>query len=109
MIAAAVDADYDDVREAIETLAALDALDIDDPAGLGAQFRIVGKMLDAEYLTGESVNAMLDEQLDAALARHLIIRRPGNRILSAKRNGRDDIWHSHQRPGSGSALPAARR
>ena len=83
MIAAAVEADYDDVREAIDTLAALDALDIDDPAGLGAQFRIVGRMLDAEYLTGESVNAMLDEQLDPALARHLIIRRPGNRVLSA--------------------------
>ena len=83
MIAAAVEADYDDVVEAIETLAALDALDIDDPAGLGAQFRIVGRMLDAEYLSGESVNAMLDEQLDPALARHLIIRRPGNRVLSA--------------------------
>ena len=87
MIVAAVDADYDDVREAIETLAALDALDIDDPAGLGAQFRIVGKMLDADYLSGESVNAMLDEQLDAALAGHLIIRRPGNRVLSASDMG----------------------
>ena len=82
-IVAIVDADYDDVREAIETLAALDDLAIDDPAALGAQFRILGKMLDDEYLTGESVNVMLAEQLDIALRRHLVIRRPGNRVLNA--------------------------
>ncbi len=82
-IEAIVAADFDDAREAIETLAALDALGIDDPAALGAQFRIVGKMYDAEYLAGESVNAALDDQLDAALRRHLVIRRPGNRVLSA--------------------------
>ncbi|MCY4020829.1 MAG: ABC transporter permease [Chloroflexi bacterium] len=82
-IVAIVESDYDDAREAIETLARLDELRIDDPAGLGAQFRIVGKMLDAEYLTGESVNAMLADQLDPALRQHLVIRRPGNRVLSA--------------------------
>ena len=76
-------ADYDDAREAIETLAALDALGIDDPAALGSQFRIVGRMYDAGYLAGESVNAALDEQLDAALRQHLVIRRPGNRVLNA--------------------------
>lgn len=86
-IAAIVESDYDDAREAIETLARLDELGIDDPAGLGAQFRIVGKMLDAEYLSGESVNLMLAEQLDAALRRNLIIRRPGNRVLSADEQG----------------------
>ena len=80
---AIVEADYDDVREAIETLATLDALGIEDPAALGSQFRIVGHMYDAEYLTGESVNAALDEQLDAALRQHLVIRRPGNRVLNA--------------------------
>ena len=83
VIAAIVESDYDDAREAIETLAKLDELRIDDPAALGAQFRIVGKMLDAEYLTGESVNVMLAEQLDAALRQNLVIRRPGNRVLSA--------------------------
>ncbi len=83
VIAAIVESDYDDAREAIETLARLDELRIDDPAALGAQFRIVGKMLDAEYLTGESVNVMLAEQLDAALRQNLVIRRPGNRVLSA--------------------------
>ena len=82
-IVAIVESDYDDAREAIETLARLDELGIDDPAALGAQFRIVGKMLDADYLTGESVNAMLADQLDPALRRHLVIRRPGNRVLSA--------------------------
>ncbi|MCY3979848.1 MAG: ABC transporter permease [Chloroflexi bacterium] len=83
MIQAIVASDYEDAREAIETLAALDALDIKDPAALGAQFRIVGRMYDAEYLTGSSVNAALDEQLDDALRQHLVIRRPGNRVLTA--------------------------
>ena len=83
MLAAIVVADFEDVEEAIETLAVLDALGIEDPAGLGAQFRIVGRMYEAGYLTGESVNAALAEQLDAALRQHLVIRRPGNRVLSA--------------------------
>ena len=82
-IQAIVAADYEDAREAIETLAALDALGIEDPAALGAQFRIVGRMYESEYLSGDSVNAALDEQLDAALRRHLVIRRPGNRVLNA--------------------------
>ena len=82
-IQAIVAADYEDAREAIETLAALDALGIEDPAALGAQFRIVGRMYESEYLSGESVNTALDEQLDAALRRHLVIRRPGNRVLNA--------------------------
>ena len=83
MIQAIVASDYEDAREAIETLAALDALDIDDPAALGAQFRIVGRMYEAEYLTGSSVNAALNAQLDDALRQHLVIRRPGNRVLTA--------------------------
>ncbi len=82
-LAAIVAADYDDVEEAIESLATLDALGIEDPAALGAQFRIVGRMYEAGYLTGDSVNAALDQQLDAALEQHLVIRRPGNRVLSA--------------------------
>ncbi|MCY3834244.1 MAG: hypothetical protein OXG85_14625 [Chloroflexi bacterium] len=79
--------DYDDAREAIETLAALDALGIDDPAALGAQFRVIGRMYEAGYLSGASVNAALAEQLDEALRRHLVIRRPGNRVLYADELG----------------------
>ncbi len=82
-IVAIVAADYEDVREAIETLALLDALGIEDAAGLGAQFRIIGEMYDSGYLSGESVNAALAEQLDDALNQHLVIRRPGNRVLDA--------------------------
>lgn len=78
-----VRSDYEDAREAIETLAALDALGIEDPAALGAQFRIVGSMYESEYLSGASVNAALDQQLDPALRQHLVIRRPGNRVLNA--------------------------
>ena len=83
MLEAIVAADFGDVEEAIETLATLDALGIGDPAALGAQFRIVGRMYESEYLTGASVNAALDDQLDAALQQHLVIRRPGNRVLNA--------------------------
>jgi len=82
-----VAADYEDAREAIDTLAALDALGIADPAALGAQFRIVGRMYEAGYLSGASVNTALAEQLDAALRRHLVIRRPGNRVLNADELG----------------------
>jgi len=77
-----VAADYGDVEEAIETLAFLDELGIDDPEALGSQFRIIGEMYDAEYLSGESVNAQLQGDLNAALTQHLIIRRPGNRVLN---------------------------
>ncbi|MCY4465046.1 MAG: hypothetical protein OXE46_05885 [Chloroflexi bacterium] len=83
LLAQIVAADFDDVTEAIDTLAALDALGIDEPAALGAQFRIVGRMYDAGYLSGDSVNAALDSQLDSALAQHLVIRRPSNRVLNA--------------------------
>ena len=96
MLAQIVVADFDDVVEAIETLATLDALGIDEPAALGAQFRIVGRMYDAGYLSGDSVNATLDSQLDAALAQHLVIRRPGNRVLNADDMGSADSRHSEK-------------
>jgi len=86
-IQAIVASDYEDAREAIETLASLDALGITDPPALGAQFRIVGRMYESEYLTGASVNAALAEQLDDALRQHLVIRRPGNRVLNADELG----------------------
>ena len=96
MIQAIVASDYEDAREAIETLAALDALDIDDPAALGAQFRIVGRMYEAEYLTGSSVNAALDEQLDDALRQHLVIRRPRQSCLDRRRPRRPDLRHPQE-------------
>ncbi|MDE2775255.1 MAG: ABC transporter permease [Chloroflexota bacterium] len=86
-IQAIVASDYEDAREAIETLASLDALGITDPTALGAQFRIVGRMYESEYLTGASVSAALAEQLDDALRQHLVIRRPGNRVLNADELG----------------------
>ena len=91
LIMAMVAADVEDVREAIDTLAVLDALDIDDPAGLGAQFRIVGDMYRAGYLSGESVNAALDAQLEESLRQHLVIRRPANRVLSAEGLGAETL------------------
>ena len=91
LIVAIVAADYEDVREAIETLTLLDRLGIEDPAGLGAQFRIVGEMYQAGYLSDESVNAALDAQLDDALRQHLVIRRPGNRVLSAAGLGAETL------------------
>lgn len=81
-IIAVVAADYGDVIDAIETIAFLDDLGIDDPEALGSQLRIIGEMYDAEYLTGESVNGVLEGELIGALNQHLIIRRPGNRVLN---------------------------
>lgn len=91
LIMAMVAADVEDVREAIDTLAVLDALGIDDPAGLGAQFRIVGDMYRAGYLSGESVNTALDAQLADALRQHLVIRRPANRVLSTEGLGAETL------------------
>lgn len=82
MIVALIASDYGDVEEAIETLAFLDELGIEDPEALGSQLRIIGEMYDAEYLSGESVNAVLEGDLSAALNQHMIIRRPGNRVLN---------------------------
>ena len=87
MLADIVEADFGDVEEAIETLARLDALGIDQPGALGSQFRIMGRMYDAGYLSGNSVNAALESQLDAALAQHLVIKRPGNRVLHSVDQG----------------------
>jgi simple sugar transport system permease protein len=81
-IMAIVEADYEDVTEAIETIALLDDLGIDDPEALGSQFRIIGEMYDAEYLDNPSVNAVLEGDLTSQLAQHLVIRRPGNRVLN---------------------------
>lgn len=77
-----VESDYGDVTEATETLAFLDSLGIEDPEALGSQFRIIGEMYDAGYLTNESVNAVLDGELRDVLEQHLVIRRPGNRVLN---------------------------
>jgi len=77
-----IGADYGDVEEAIETIAILDDLGITDPADLGSQFRIIGEMYDAEYFDNPSINAILDDELNEQLEQHLVIRRPGNRVLN---------------------------
>lgn len=81
-LVAIVEADYGDVTEAIETLAFMDDLGIDDAGALGTQFRIISEMYDAEYLSNESVNAVLEGELTGVLNQHLIIRRPGDRVLN---------------------------
>lgn len=86
-----VTAGYGDVTEAIETLAVLDSFEITEPAELGSQFRIIGEMYDAGYLTNESVNITLTDDLDDALRDNLIIRRPGNRVLNAAGKGNDSV------------------
>lgn len=82
---------YGDVTEAIETLAVLDTFDITDPEELGSQFRIIGEMYDVGYLTNESVNVTLTDDIDDALRDNLIIRRPGNRVLNAAGKGNDSV------------------
>ena len=45
-----------DVREAIGTLASLDAIGIEDPVGLSTQFRLMDNLDNQGYLTAPSVN-----------------------------------------------------
>lgn len=81
-IIAIIEADYGDVKEAIETIAILDDLGITEPDELGSQFRIIGEMYDAGYFDNPSVNAIFGGDLSGQLNQHLIIRRPGNRVLN---------------------------
>lgn len=90
-IIAIVAADYEDVQEAIETIATLDDLGISDPSDLGSQFRIINEMYDSEYFTNPSVNDVLNNELDDALAQHLVIRRPSNRVLNGTDFGTETL------------------
>ncbi len=71
----------DAVFEGIETLRELDAAGIANAIDLAENFRLISNLYEMEYLTAETVNEALDGELTQALEQHLIVRRPGDRVL----------------------------
>ena len=70
------------VREAIETLKALEAAGVENPAQLGEELRLLGGLYGANALTSETVNlAISNGELETLLRDSLIVRRPGDNIL----------------------------
>jgi len=84
-IIAIYEADAEDVLEGFETLAKLDEAGLTDALALGENFRLIGNLYSAGYFDSETtptVNQALDGELQAILDTYLIIRRPGNQILT---------------------------
>jgi len=76
------------VREAIATLAGLEAANIANPALLGEELRLLGNLYDAGLLTSETVNdALASGELERVLDETLIIRRPGGTTLIGVNEG----------------------
>ncbi len=70
------------VREAFDTLKALEAAGVTSAAQLGEQLRLVGSLYSQGLLTSEDVNTALDQEIPGLLASALIIRRPGDTVLA---------------------------
>ena len=71
-----------EAREMADSLAILDAAGVDDLVGSGRAVDDGAAHVRREVLTNsDSVQTALNEEFDDALANHLIVRRPGNRLL----------------------------
>jgi simple sugar transport system permease protein len=73
-------------RTAAETIAQLDAAGITDAAALAQQIEIVRALYAAGLLTNNEVAAAMSSELDPALSDHLVVLRPGNRLLIDRTN-----------------------
>jgi simple sugar transport system permease protein len=73
-------------RTAAETIAQLDAAGITDAAALAQQIEIVRALYAAGLLTNDDVAAAMSSELDPALSDHLVVLRPGNRLLIDRTN-----------------------
>jgi ABC-type uncharacterized transport system permease subunit len=79
------------VREAIETLKALEAANVQNPALLGEELRLLGSLYSGGLLTSETVNAALDSgEVERVINESLIVRRPGGTTLIGV--GEGDRW-----------------
>jgi simple sugar transport system permease protein len=70
------------VREAFDTLKALEAAGVASAAQLGEELRLVGSLYSQGLLTSDDVNTALEREIPALLANTLIIRRPGDNVLA---------------------------
>jgi ABC-type uncharacterized transport system permease subunit len=69
-------------REAIETLKALEAANIQNPALLGEELRLLGNLYNNALLTSETVNeALASGEVERVINDSLIVRRPGGTTL----------------------------
>ena len=72
----------EDVRDLLATLQTLDEAGVDDPVAASEQLTLLRRLYDEEVLlNGDSARAALEDELPAALANTLVVRRPGNRLL----------------------------
>jgi simple sugar transport system permease protein len=76
-----------EAREAVETAARLDAAGIVNAGALEAQILLVRSMYDQDLLTNDNVIEALTNDLQAATAQTLIVRRPGNRLIVDRQPG----------------------
>ena len=79
-IFAIYEADLEDVVESAETIELLQDSNIDNPALLGENIRILSGLYDAELLTAESINDVVNSgELETVLTENLIVNRPSSR------------------------------
>lgn len=72
----------EDVRDLLATLQTLDRAGVDDPVAASEQLTLLRRLFDEEVLlNSDSARAALEDELPAALANTLVVRRPGNRLL----------------------------
>lgn len=70
------------VREAIETLKALEAANVRNPALLGEELRLLGSLYANGLLTSATVNeALASGEVERVINESLIVRRPGGTTL----------------------------
>lgn len=70
-----------DVLNNVETVRLMDEAGISDAGRLAQEFRLLDNLYTGGYLRASSVNNALQNELDNVLEQHLIVIRPGNRIL----------------------------
>ena len=72
----------EDVRDLLATLQTLDRAGVDDPVAASEQLTLLRRLYDEDVLlNSDSARDALEEELHAALANTLVVRRPGNRLL----------------------------
>jgi simple sugar transport system permease protein len=79
-----ISARYSDIDQAAVALPDLEASGVTDAVALSQNFRLLDNLYAIGYLTAPTVNVALSDELPALLATDLVIRRPGERILTGR-------------------------
>jgi simple sugar transport system permease protein len=70
------------VQEATAVIERFNAAGILNPTALAEQISVLREMYSADLLTNDDVEAAIQTEFDTALANNLVVRRPGNRIIT---------------------------